>query len=126
VTDPTSYKELEMSLSPDWYRAQADGLRGRAEALRELAARLTDAPLFRLHDYAGEDTWQCPAAVAFGQDVSTHQGSLLQAIDDLLANANALADDAASCDRHADYLDEQHLQPAGGSGGGHARSGWAG
>ena len=51
--------------SADWYFAQADLLRGRADACLQLAQQLDGAALFDLHRYSGDATWQCPAATEF-------------------------------------------------------------
>ena len=48
--------------SPEWYFAQAELLRGRADACLQLAQRLDGAALFDLHRYSGDATWQGPVA----------------------------------------------------------------
>ena len=59
------------------------------------------APLVALLDYAGEDTWQCPAADDFRHFVLLAQRRLLDAIESLESSAFGLADEADQMARTA-------------------------
>jgi hypothetical protein len=83
----------------DWYYTQADLLRGRAEACRQLAHRLDGAALFDLHQYSGVLTWDCPAADEFDRLLGGYCGDLQAAIDALRANALGLSGDADNYER---------------------------
>jgi hypothetical protein len=83
----------------DWYYAQADLLRGRAEACRQLAQRLDGAALFDLHQYSGDLTWDCPAGDEFDRQLSTYCGDLQGAIDALYTNALGFSNDADDYER---------------------------
>ena len=84
----------------DWYYSQADLLRGRAEACRQLAHRLDGAALFDLHQYSGDLTWDCPAGREFDRQLGGYCGDLLATIDALRANALGLSGDADDYERH--------------------------
>ena len=90
--------------APDWYFAQADLLRGRADACVQLADQLDAAALFDLHRYSGETTWQCPAAIEFDEQLSAHCTRLQDAIDRLRSNALGLSGDADDLERQGTYL----------------------
>jgi hypothetical protein len=90
-------------VSADWYFAQADLLRGRADACVQLAQQLDGAALFDLHRYSGEATWQCPAATEFDQQLAVHCTRLQAAIDRLRANALGLVNDADDLERQGAY-----------------------
>jgi hypothetical protein len=83
----------------DWYYTQADLLRGRAEACRQLAHRLDGAALFDLHHYSGDLTWDCPAADEFDRQLSAYCGTLQDAIDALYTNALGFSSDADDYER---------------------------
>jgi hypothetical protein len=83
----------------DWYYIQADVLRGRAEACRQLAQRLDGAALFDLHKYSGDLTWDCPAGDEFDRLLSTYRADLQDAIDALLTNALGFSGDADDYER---------------------------
>ena len=83
----------------DWYYAQADLFRGRAESCRQLARRLDGAALFDLHHYSGVLTWDCPVGREFDQLLAGYCGDLQTAIDTLRANALGLSGDADDYER---------------------------
>ena len=83
----------------DWYYAQADLFRGRAEACRALAHRLDGAALFDLHQYSGALTWECPAADTFDGLLGRYCADLQAAIDALRANALGLSGEADDYER---------------------------
>jgi hypothetical protein len=85
--------------SAAWYFAQADLLRGRADACLQLASRLDGAQLFDLHRYSGAATWQCPAATAFDEQLAVQCARLRNAIDEVRANALGLCADADDHER---------------------------
>jgi hypothetical protein len=85
--------------SAEWYYAQADLLRGRAEACRQLARCLDGAVLFDLHQYSGELTWTGPVATEFDRLLAGYCGELQTAIDTLRANALGLSGDADDYER---------------------------
>jgi hypothetical protein len=91
-------------VSADWYFAQADLLRGRADACVQLAHQLDGAALFDLHHFSGEATWQCPAATEFDQQLAVHCTRLQEAIDRLRANALGLVSDADDLERQGAYV----------------------
>ena len=90
--------------SADWYFTQADLLRGRAEACRQLARQLDGAALFDLHLYSGDLTWQCPVATEFDEQLAGHCIRLSAAIDDCAANALGLSGDADDLERQGAYV----------------------
>ena len=96
--------------SADWYFAQADLLRGRADACLQLANQLDDATLFDLHSYSGEATWQCPAAIEFDEQLSVHCTRLHDAIDRLRSNALGLSGDADDLERQGAYVVAQERE----------------
>ena len=97
-------------ISADWYFAQADLLRGRADACLQLAHQLAGATLFDLHGYSGEATWQGPAAIEFDEQLSVHCTRLQDAIDRLRSNALGLSGDADDLERQAAYVVAQERQ----------------
>ena len=88
--------------SADWYFAQADLLRGRADACLQLAGRLDGAALFDLHqllrrgDVAGPG-WRSSSTTSCG----VHCARLQDAIDRLRVNALGLSGDADDLERTA-------------------------
>ena len=90
--------------SPDWYFAQADLLRGRADTCLQLAQQLDGATLFDLHLYSGDLTWQCPVATEFDQQLFAHCLRLSDAIDQLRATAIGLSGDADDLERQGTHL----------------------
>ena len=90
--------------SPDWYFAQADLLRGRADACLQLAQQLDGATLFDLHRYSGDLTWQCPVATEFDQQLFAHCLRLSDAIDQLRSNAIGLSGDADDLERQGAHV----------------------
>ncbi len=101
-----------MSSSPDWYLGQADLLYGRADECLRLARELADAPLVSLLDYAGEDTWQCPAADDFRQCILLAQRRVLDAVESLESSALGLADEADQMARTAAALAAEEREAA--------------
>jgi hypothetical protein len=89
--------------SPDWYFAQADDLRRRADACVQLAQHLDGAALFDLRRYSGEATWQSPAAIEFDDQLAVHCSRLHDAIDRLRSNALGLNGDADDLERQGTY-----------------------
>jgi hypothetical protein len=90
-----------VSPSPNWYLDQAATYYERAEECRRLARDLGLSPLPDLLARAGADTWQCPAAEEFRDQVLTSQGQILDAIADLEANAYGLSNDGDIMAREA-------------------------
>ena len=90
-----------MSPSPAWYRQHADTLYGRADECLRLADELDGSPLVSLLGYAGDDTWQCPAAEEYRADILRAQGKILDAIEALRSNAIGLGNDADQMSRTA-------------------------
>jgi hypothetical protein len=90
--------------SADVYFAQADRLRERAEACRQLADELDAATLFDLHNYSGEATWQGPVAIEFDERVSGYCFQLTDAIERLRSNALALGCEADDLERQGAVL----------------------
>ena len=90
--------------SPDWYFAQAELLRGRADACLQLAQRLDGAALFDLQHYSGDTTWQGPAAAEFDRQLLVHCARLGDAIDWLRADALGLSGDADDLERRGAFL----------------------
>jgi hypothetical protein len=99
--------------SADWYFAEADLLRARADACLALAEQLAGAQLFDLHRYSGEATWVCPAATAFDEELALHCARLQGAIDQLRSNAIGLAADADDRERQGLGALEAARQAAG-------------
>jgi hypothetical protein len=93
-----------MMNSADWYFAQADVYRGRADACLQLANQLDDAALFDLHSYSGEATWQCPAALDFDVQLAAHCTRLSDAVARLRSNALGLSGEADDLDRQGAYV----------------------
>jgi hypothetical protein len=90
--------------SADWYFAQADVLRGRADACLQLARQLDGAALFDLHSYSGDATWQGPAAIEFDAQLSAQCTRLQDAIDRLRSNALGLSGDADDLERQGTFV----------------------
>lgn len=99
-------------ISADWYFAQADVLRGRADACLQLAGQLDGAALFDLHNYSGEATWQGPAAIEFDAQLSTECTRLQDAIDRLRSNALGLSGDADDLERQGAWVLAQEREDA--------------
>ena len=89
--------------SPDWYFAQAEDLRRRADVCWQLAQHLEGAALFDLHRYSGDATWQCPAATEFDEQLAVHCSRLHDAIDRLRSNALGLSADADDAERQGTH-----------------------
>ena len=100
-----------MSPPPTWYLQQADILYGRAAECRRLARELDGSPLPTLLTYAGDDTWQCPAASEFREFVVISQGRILDAINALHANAYGLANEADQMARTAAQIAAEQQVP---------------
>jgi hypothetical protein len=90
--------------SADWYFAQADHLRGRADACQQLARRLDGAAVFELRRYSGDTTWQGPVAIEFDDRLAFHCLRLQSAIDQLRVDAVGLSAEADDLERRGTYL----------------------
>lgn len=90
--------------SADRCFAQADQLRGRADACLQLAGRLDGAALFDLRRHSGEATWQGPVAIEFDDRLAFHCARLDDAIDQLRVNALGLSAEADDLERRGAYL----------------------
>lgn len=90
--------------SADWYFAQANQLRRRADACLQLAHRLDGAALFDLRRYSGETTWQGPVALEFDDRLAFHCARLQEVIDQLRVNALGLSAEADDLERRGAYL----------------------
>jgi hypothetical protein len=101
-----------MTPSSDWYVRQADLLYGRADACLQLAGELELAPLVSLLGYAGDDTWQGPAAGDFREVVVFSHGKLLDAIEGLRANALGLGNEGDNMSRSAAHAAESEREAA--------------
>ena len=88
-----------MNPSPQWYFEQANLGYERAEECRRIAVELEGSPLPALLQIAGPDTFQCPAADQFREDVLIGQRRVLDAIDTLTASAIGLVADADEMSR---------------------------
>ena len=97
--DTSSRRNEGATMHPaDWYFAQADVYRERADACLQLANQLDGAALFDLHSYSGEATWQCPAALEFDEQLAAHCTRLSDAIARLRSNALGLSGEADDLD----------------------------
>jgi hypothetical protein len=94
-------KEFTVSPSPNWYLDQAATYYARADECRRLARELDLSPLPDLLARAGAETWQCPAAEEFREQVLIGQAQILDAIADLETNAYGLANDGDHMTREA-------------------------
>jgi hypothetical protein len=83
----------------DWYFAQADLFRGRAQSCLQMAQRLDGAELFDLHQYSGVLTWDCPVGREFDRQVSGYCTRLRESIDVLRADALGLSAEADDYER---------------------------
>jgi hypothetical protein len=104
--------EHPVSLPPEWYLGQAATYYARAEECRRLARELELSPLPDLLAKAGADTWQCPAAEDFREQVLIFQGQILDAIATLEANAYRLTGDGDEMTREAAVEAERRRRAA--------------
>ena len=73
-------------------------LRRRAGALRRLARVIDGSSVHQLSARSGDDTWQGPTAVAFGQGLRQAQRILDDATHELVATAIRLEHEAHELD----------------------------
>ena len=88
-----------MSPSPQWYVQQASLYYERPDECRRIAVALESSPLPALLQLAGPDTFQCPAAEQFRDDLLMGQRRVLDAIDTLNANIVGLIADGDEMSR---------------------------
>jgi hypothetical protein len=101
-----------MSNSPGWYTQQAELYYQRAAECTRIADELEVAKLVDALDSAGDDTWQCPAADAFRQEVLIEQGNVLAAIEALRTNAYGLGHQGDNMSRRAAEVQRQQHEAA--------------